>query len=84
MINDLNTKSKWKIQLSIEINFLFSKDTIKMRTVHTKSDNIEILIDDESFSKISKLLKRKKVIGSEFVFNSLDLLHYKCHKISIN
>ena len=54
MINDLNTKSKWKIQLSIEINFLFSKDTIKMRTVHTKSDNIEILIDDESLSEILK------------------------------
>ena len=38
----------------MEINFLFSKDTIKMRTVYTESGNIEILIDDESFSKISK------------------------------
>ena len=22
--------------------------------------------------------------GSEFVFDSVDLLHYKCHKISLN
>ena len=71
MINDLKTKSEWKIQLLMEINFLFSKDTIKMRTVYTESGNIEILIDDESFSKISKWLKNKKLLAADLFLIAL-------------
>ena len=44
MINDLKAKGKCKIQLSIAINFLSSKETKETRTMHSKSDNKEITI----------------------------------------
>ena len=45
IINVHKTKDEWKIQLTIAINFLPSKYTGETRTIHSKSDNIEILID---------------------------------------
>ena len=44
MINDLKTKGEWKIQLSIAISFLSSKETKETRAMHSKSDNKEIRI----------------------------------------
>ena len=78
----------------MEINFFSSKDSEETRTMHSKSDNIEILIGNEideiteelleSFlQKYQEGLKRSKR-GSEFVFDSVDLLYYKLHKISLN
>ena len=65
-----------------------------MRTMYTKSDNIKIMIDNETDEIIEKLfdsfftsISRKfRTINerSEFVFDSADLLFYKCHKISLN
>ena len=43
--NDHKTQGKRKIQLTIAINFLTSKDTGEMRTMHSKTDNIWILIN---------------------------------------
>ena len=40
MINNLKTKDEWKIQLSIIISFMSSKDTTETRIMHTWSDNI--------------------------------------------
>ena len=37
------TSSQWKIQLTIAINFISSKDSYETRTMHTKSNNVEIL-----------------------------------------
>ena len=60
----------------------------------SKSDNVEIMIgyetDDinnklfESFKKIYKKGLETKVKGSQFVFESVDLLYYSLHKISLN
>lgn len=44
MINHLKTKSKWKIQLSVAIDFMPSKDTNETRAMYSKSDNKEIMI----------------------------------------
>ena len=41
MINDHKIQGEWKIQITTEISF---KDSSKTRTMHTKSDNIEIMI----------------------------------------
>ena len=44
IINDHKTQGKWKIHLTMAINFIFSKDSEKTCTMHTKSDNIEFMI----------------------------------------
>ena len=61
--------------------------------MYSKSDNIEIMINGEAdkvAEKLYKSLKRRyqnnleKVEGSEFVFDYVHLLHYKCHKRNPN
>lgn len=62
--------------------------------MHTKSDNIEIMIGedtDEIFQeRFDSLLPRHKTDLKEpmkcdnFVFDYVDRLHYTCHKIHIN
>ena len=70
------------------INFISSKDSEEIRTMYTKSDNIEIIIGNKTdeiieelfesfFAKISRRI-------SEFFFDSVDSLYYKLHKISLN
>ena len=48
-INNLKKSDTWKIQSTIVINFIFSKDIDKERVMHSKSDNIEILIYDKVY-----------------------------------
>ena len=44
IINDHKNQGEWKIHLTIAIKFIFSKDCDKTRIIHSKSDNIEIMI----------------------------------------
>ena len=74
------------------INFFSYKVSEEIRTMHSKSDNIEILIGNETGEIIEDLfdsfLQRyqkgleESMRGSEFVFDNVDLLYYKLHKIS--
>ena len=48
MINDHKIQGEWKIQITAEISF---KDSNKTRTMHTKSDNIEIMIQERRQSE---------------------------------
>ena len=48
MINNLKTRREWKIQLTISINFISSKDSNETRVMHTKSHNIEIMMGSET------------------------------------
>ena len=63
------TSSEWKIQLTMAINFIFSKDSDDTRTAHTKSNNVEIMMGSETdeiiedlfesfFAKISRRVRR--------------------------
>ena len=61
--------------------------------MHLKSDNIEILINDEADEvkkELFDLLKNRyqktleSMKGSEFAFDYVYLLYYKCHKINSN
>ena len=63
------TSSEWKIQLTMAINFISSKDSDETRTIHTKSNNVEIMIGSETdeiienlfesfFAKISRRVRR--------------------------
>ena len=48
MINDHKTQGEWKIQLTMAINLISSKDSEEIRTMYTKSDNIEIIIGNKT------------------------------------
>ena len=48
IINDHKTQGEWEIHLTMAINFFSSKDFEEIRTVHSKSDNINILIGNET------------------------------------
>ena len=78
----------WYIQLTITIDFISSECNDKERVVHSKSDNIEITINDEADKVIEGLLLIKSletlVTGSNFIFYCVHLLYYKCHKLILN
>ena len=66
IINDHKSQGEWKIQLTMSINLISSKGSDETRTMHTKSDDIKIMIGketDETFrfytTKISKRFIRK-------------------------
>ena len=61
--------------------------------MHSKNDNTEIMISDEADEVINNLFDSLKnryqnnlqsMRGSEFVFDYVQLLYYKCHKINFN
>ena len=61
--------------------------------MHSKSDNIEIMVNDEQGKVIEELFKSLKnryqnnlesMKGSELAFDYVHLLYYKCHKINPN
>ena len=95
MINDYESKDEWKIQLTAEINFSSLKpDCDETRIMHTKSDNTEIRIGDDTNDVIKELFKsflqryqeglQEKMRGSEFEFDGILLLYYDFNKISLN
>ena len=81
-----------KIQLTITINFISSKqDNDEELAMHSKWDNIEIIINDRADEVIKELFEslnkynsnlETKMWFSEFVFKYVHLLYYKCHKIN--
>ena len=54
IINDYKTQGEWKIHLTITINF-FSKDSEETRTMHSKSDNIEVMMGSETNEIVEEL-----------------------------
>ena len=44
IINEHKNKDEWKIQISMSLNFVSSKDSNEVRTMYTKSDNADALI----------------------------------------
>ena len=93
-INDLKKSDRWKIQLATNANFISSKgDNDKECVMHSKSDTIEIMINDRADEVIKYFFTSLKnryqndlesMKGSEFVFDYVHLLYYKCHKINLN
>ena len=52
IINNLKKYVQCKIQLTIANNFISSIDNDEERVIHSKSDNIEIMIDDKAYKVI--------------------------------
>ena len=76
------------------INFISSKDPDESRTMHTKSKNVEIMIGSETDEIIEVLLNfflqkyqerlEESMRGSEFVYDSVDVLYYNLNKVSLS
>ena len=84
----------WKIQLTIAINFISSKGNNEECVIHSKSDNTGFMIHDFADQVIEErfqsLLYRYQIgletsiRGSDFTFECVHLLYYKCHKVNPN
>ena len=85
--------SEWKIQVTMQISFISSKDVEETRTMSAKSDNVEIVMGNKT-NDITKelresLLQRyqtgleEKMKRSSFVRYSFDLLYYNLLKTSL-
>ena len=55
VINYVTQYGEWKIQLTMSINFISSKDSDENCNMHTKKDNIEIIMGSETNNIIEEL-----------------------------
>ena len=79
-------------KLTFGINFIFFKDVDDELVMHSKSDNIEFMpyhnVNEVVNELFRSLLSRYQIgfetsmRGSDFIFDSVQLLYYKCHKIN--
>ena len=94
MINNHKTYGEWKIELIMRINFISSLDTDEFRIMYSKSNNVKIMMGTETYDIINELFEsflkkyqeglETKMEGSNLVFESVDLLYYSLHKISLH
>ena len=76
------------------INFISSKDSDETRTMHTKSNNVEIMIGSETNQITEDLFEsflqkyqeglEESMRGNEFVYDSVDVLYYNLNKVSLS
>ena len=88
-----NESKEWKIQINMHVNFVSSKDTGETCTIFVWSDNEEIRSGNETDDIIKWLInfflnnyEKEEIVlinGSNFVFESVDLLSYHIHKTSL-
>ena len=88
------TSSEWKIKITMAINFISSKDSDETRTMHTRSNNVEIMVGNETNEIIKEIFeyflqKYQEVLeesmrGREFVYDSVDVLCYNLNKVSLS
>ena len=88
-----NNSSEHKIQLSMGINFMSITDKEKTCTFHVKSDNEEIILGNDTNDIIKKLIesflsnyqKEEQILknGSNYIFESVDVLNIHFHKIKL-
>ena len=92
IVTNLPKSATWKTQLTTAINFISSKDNDEEQVMHSNSDNIEVMTFDKANEVIEKivepLLSRYQIgletsmKGTDFIFDGVSLLYYKCHKIN--
>ena len=95
LINDHKSKGEWKIQLTVQINFISSRPgSDETRVMHTRSVNEEFMNRSDTDEIIKELLKsllqryqknlQEKMRGSYFAFDGVNFLYYDFNKISIS
>ena len=93
MINNDEAHGEWKIQLTMQINFISSLDTGEIHTMYSKSINVKIIKGYETDDIINEIFEpffkkyqeglETKMRGSDFVFENVDSLKYHLHRISM-
>ena len=78
----------------MSINFISLKDSSEVRTMYTKSDNVDIMTGVDTNDVVKELFKstleryqtglQESMRRSEFVFDCVNELHYKLHKLALN
>ena len=68
-------------------NFISSKDTEEERLIHSTNDNIKFTPYNDANEIINESLRSRyqenletSMRGSDFIFGSLQLVYFKCHK----
>ena len=87
---NLQKYDTWKIHLTITINFISSKDDDEERVMHSNSSNIEFMPYDNANEVTKELFDslpfryqaglETSMRGSDFIFDTVQLLYYKCHR----
>ena len=82
---DYQNSNTWKIQLTIPINFISSKDSQEEHVMHLKSNKIKFTsyndaneVADEFFHSLCSRYEdnlEKLMRESEFIFNLIQLIH---------
>ena len=89
------TQGEWKIQLTMVTNFISPvPDSDETRTMHTRSDNIDVMMGNEIDEIIEELFKsllqryqeklEESTRGSYFIFDSVDALYHDFNRISLS
>ena len=88
-----NSSNEWKIQINMRVNFVSFNDTREICTIFVLSDNGEIRLGNKTddivkrlFNSFSNNYQKEEIIlrnGSNFAFESVDLLPYHIHKTSL-
>ena len=60
IINNFKKSDMWKIQITIVINFISSMDNDEKHVMHSKSDGIEIMMNDEADEFIKNIFDSLK------------------------
>ena len=95
LIEKYKLNGEWKVQLIAEINFISLRPgSDETRIMHTRSDNIEIMIGKNNDEIIEDLFKsflqkyeenlQNKMRVLDFEFDGVNVLYYDFNKISLN
>ena len=84
----------WQIQLTIAINFISSKDGEEERVLHSGNGNMKFTpysdandVIDELFKSLRSRYQENLEIsmrGSDFIFDSVQLMYCKSHKVNFS
>ena len=93
MINDQKiARRAWKIQISMHVNFIFSKDAGETCTIYVWSNNESIMWGRDTDNIFRELFRSilhnyqeelKIIKGCDFVFESVELMDYKLHRVRL-
>ena len=87
-----NKSAEWKIELTIQVNFICSKDNGETCVIRIWSDNAEIMLGSKTDDIINRLIdsilqdhqkELQSINKSEFAYDSVNLLYYHLHRISL-
>ena len=92
IIIDLQYSDTWKIQLTIAINFISSKDAEEEHAMHSRSHNLKFTSYNDANEVVDKLFESLRtryqgnletsMRGNDFILCSVQLVYYKCHKVN--